>query len=249
MKTYAHFFLIFIALLVSCKTPYKAASSTTTLYKIEASAPDSLSPVQQFLQPYHDQLSQSMNEVIGYAEGDFVKMQPSGSLGSLVADAMLDAARLQNQQVKGAICNYGGIRIPSMMKGDITIGKLFEMLPFENELVIVEVSGAVLHKWLSHIEVSGGWPIARTYDYEILEVEDGGGPGISTYRTLEKGIEDDSLYYFATNDYVANGGDNCEFLKACKKINTGLLIRDVMIRYSRERRRLVPDNTFRMRFK
>jgi 2',3'-cyclic-nucleotide 2'-phosphodiesterase (5'-nucleotidase family) len=249
MKTYTHYIALLGVLLFSCKVPYKAVSDTTTLYRVEGRSPDAATEIQQFLQPFHDSIDQRMSEVIGYADGDFVKMQPSGSLGSLVADAMLDAARLQNQKVKGAICNYGGIRIPSMMKGDITVGKMYEMLPFENELVIVEVSGAVLHKWLSHIEVSGGWPIARTYDYEILEVEDGGGPGISTYLTLEKGIEDDSLYYFATNDYVANGGDNCEFLKACKKINTGLLIRDVMIRYTRERKRLQPDNTFRMRFK
>ena len=44
-------------------------------------------------------------------------------------------------------------------------------------------------------------------------------------------VNPDSIYIVATNDYIANGGDNCSFLKPCKRVNTGVLIRDLMIAY------------------
>ncbi len=248
MKTYTHFIVLFLAMFFSCKAPLEVVSNSTTQYKIEQAEEDTLSAIEKLLKPYRDSLNKNMNEVIGYAEGDFIKERPSGSLGNLVVDAMFEKAKMLVPGTKGAICNFGGIRIPEIKKGSITVGKIFELLPFENELVIIEMNEGVLSKWFQLIQGIGGWPIARGYPYEIVEVDDGGGPGILSYKTIEHVFKGDSVYYFATNDYIANGGDNCEFLKGCKRINTGILIRDLMIDYIKMRKTLKPDNEQRMKF-
>lgn len=251
MKTYAHFFLVLIALFFSCKTPYDLTSSTSALYKVENSAGDTLTAIEMLLRPYRDSLNKNMNEVIGYAAGDFIKEKPSGSLGNLVVDAMYDKAKQVNENTTNAICNFGGIRIPEIKKGPISVGKIFELLPFENELVIVEVDGIILKQWYKLIAENGGWPMFyKLKEEKVFEGANGKlFAGVDTlyiqnfsHDTLQsiseiiiprEKIVDSMHYFIATNDYIANGGDNCTFLKNCKKATTGILIRDLVIDYIR----------------
>jgi len=211
------------------------------------------------LKPYRDSLSGIMNEVIGNAEGDFVKEKPGGSLGNLVTEAMYTAAKQIDKKCVGAICNYGGLRVPEIKKGDITKGKIFELLPFENELVILEIRGEILEQWLYLIGASGGWPISGSIysnynaggkvaaifkDSAIIEEADKN----LALKITQPMIRHDSVYHIATSDYIANGGDNCEFLKGQKRTNTGLLLRDVVMNDIRKRTNIQPDTQPRMIF-
>ena len=247
MKTYTHFLLLLIAIFASCKTPYEATSSSATKYKIEKSDLDTLTQIEQYLKPYRDSLDKRMNEVIGMAENDFIKEKPSGSLGLLVVDAMFEKAKEMNTSTCNAICNFGGIRIPEIKKGNITTGKVFELLPFDNELVLVTVNGEILQQWISFIDSAGGWPIRKqmkfqtdqnhqVYYTDTTYVEN--KMGEFTLLIQQTFVNPDSTYVVATNDYIANGGDNCSFLKSCKRINTGVLIRDLMIDYIKKQKKL-----------
>jgi 2',3'-cyclic-nucleotide 2'-phosphodiesterase (5'-nucleotidase family) len=61
-------------------------------------------------------------------------------------------------------------------------------------------------------------------------------------------IQPDAIYHIATNDYVANGGDNCEFLKEVRRTNTAVLIRDLVTQYIRHHQLIHPDNHQRLQF-
>ena len=242
-----------------------------------------------------------MNEVIGVADGDFHKEKSGGSLGNLITDAMSEEAVKQNSTCCAALFNPGGIRLPDVMKGNITRGKLLELIPFDNELVILELKGSILKKWLNAIGEAGGWPVRFVvgsvkntnrssficnYDTFTLTTPESINSHakiverdhplpkillmfdhkslISSYSDsvyieqvdgsllLENNqfrIENDSTYHIATNDYVANGGDNCNFLKDQKRINTGLLIRDLVSNYIRQHKNIKPDEKNRIEFK
>jgi 2',3'-cyclic-nucleotide 2'-phosphodiesterase (5'-nucleotidase family) len=259
MKTYTHFILLLIALFLSCKTPYDLTSSTSALYKVENSAGDSLTAIEMLLRPYRDSLNKNMNEVIGYATGDFIKEKPSGSLGNLVVDAMYDKAKKLNENTINAICNFGGIRIPEIKKGPISVGKIFELLPFENELVIVELNGIILRQWYKLIAENGGWPMFyKLKEEKVFEGANGKVfarvdtlyrqdffqdtlQSISEIIIMNEPIVDSMHYFIATNDYIANGGDNCDFLKNCKKTPTGILIRNLVIDYIRYCKQMQPS--------
>jgi len=242
-----------------------------------------------------------MNEVVGMADGDFHKEKSGGSLGNLITDAMSEEAIKLQSSCCAALFNPGGIRLPDVMKGTVTKGKLLELIPFDNELVILELKGSILKKWLTAIGEAGGWPVKFevglvknnnqssficTYGKQTLtspesvnanvKILDSNQPSPNIrmmfdhkvlvasysdtiYVELADGsmlledthfsIDNDATYQIATNDYVANGGDNCGFLKEQKRINTGLLIRDIVSNYIRQHKNIKPDETSRIQFK
>ena len=250
--------LVFIVVLSACKPMYMVSDNEAKIYKISQADVDSVSEIAQLLKPYRDSLSLIMNEVIGQSKGNFKKEKPGGSLGNLVADAMFFKAKKINPATQNAICNYGGIRINEIRSGDITRGKIFELLPFENELVILELNGTQLKQWIEVMAKSDGWPIATYLPMNLPKLKQAlayqdsftvfdprtatSKDSIITFSPLA----DDVMYTIATNDYIANGGDQCDFLKTCKRINTGLLIRDVMIEYIQTHSYCFPNPTQRV---
>ena len=61
--------------------------------------------------------------------------------------------------VDAAFINYGGIR-SYLPKGDITIGRIFELMPFDNLIVLQEIKGDTLLSFLNFIAERNGWPIS-----------------------------------------------------------------------------------------
>ncbi len=60
--------------------------------------------------------------------------------------------------VDAAFVNYGGIRISQLPKGEVTSGKIFELMPFDNIVVLQKLKGSVLQEFLDLIAERGGWP-------------------------------------------------------------------------------------------
>ncbi|MBL7765914.1 MAG: 5'-nucleotidase C-terminal domain-containing protein [Chitinophagaceae bacterium] len=235
MKFYPHLLGFLFLWLTACKTAYIPVSQHQEKYKIESGI-DSSSAIERMLKPYRDSLSSRMNEVIGTASDHFVKQKPSGSLGNLVSDAMLTAARKTDPACMGAVCNYGGIRIPQLSAGPVTVGRVFEMLPFDNELVLLKLPGSTLRQWCKLMAKAEGWPIAGfSFNYRdsvALSIRFDGQPF---------DIQDTATYTIVTNDYIANGGDQCSFLQPLSKIPLNILVRDAMLNDIRKRKTINPD--------
>jgi 2',3'-cyclic-nucleotide 2'-phosphodiesterase (5'-nucleotidase family) len=273
MKLNNLFFPFLFWLLWGCKTQYQVNSSSQNLYEIKDSIrEDTVSSIESMLKPYRDSMTGILNEVIGMADGDFHKDKNGGSLGNLITDAMMEEAT-NNKKCQAAVFNPGGIRLPDVMTGAVTKGKLLELIPFDNELVILEIKGDVLEKWLNVIGSKGGWPIKIILDSEIIEhntiiehqipstyLRNNKQMDYPRYDTIyaeqvdgslqrniiKVDIDKDVIYCIATNDYVANGGDNCDFLKDQKQIKTGLLIRDIVSDYIKKKKHIKPDGTTRI---
>ena len=105
------------------------------------------------------------------------------------------------------------------------------------------------------MDSAGGWPIRRPLKFAAansrqLYYTEGGFAGNKAdsleYKTERHYIDKDSVYIVATNDYLANGGDNCSFLQTCKRQNTGILLRDLMITYIRKNKLLYPAGNYQM---
>ncbi len=174
--------------------------------------------------PYKRGVDTQMQVVVGHSDIPLTKAQPESTLGNFVADATLVAARKIDPKVVAAVSNYGGIRLSYVAPGPITRGKLYEIMPFDNMLTIVEIPGAVLQEFCDKMAASKGWPVSgisfSIKDKKAVDVVVGGQP-------LNR-----SMYYkLAISDYVARGGDNCDMLRPLQKRNTTVFIRDAMIDY------------------
>jgi 2',3'-cyclic-nucleotide 2'-phosphodiesterase (5'-nucleotidase family) len=224
--------------LFSC-SPQLAVQQIATrniLVDAQNSVNDSL--VQLVISPYRDSIQADMSKLVAVSETSIVRGKPESKLTNLVADILLETGikfcQQTNQDIMpvASYANYGGLR-GSLPKGLITIGNVFELLPFENEIVILKISGEAILKMAERIAVRGGEGLAGI----VLGIRDG---KVSTLKIGGKSVDPVASYWLVTNDYVASGGDQMSmFLNPDARLNTKMKIRDVMIqslsdRYKRD---------------
>lgn len=212
------------SLLLSCNTAFVPTKAVYEDYRITSGLPRDTALV-VLMEPYRDSVNRSMNTIVGVAAVDMEKAKPEGALGNFMVDAMLWAAQQKfGVPVDAAFTNYGGIRITQLPKGAVTRGKIFELMPFDNLLVLQQVKGSTLQQFLDLTAASGGWPVAgitmQIRDKKAVNVRIGGQP-----------LDREKVYTIANSDYVANGGDDATMFKVLPQQNKGYLLRDALFDY------------------
>jgi 2',3'-cyclic-nucleotide 2'-phosphodiesterase (5'-nucleotidase family) len=220
--------VIYISLLIcalsSCTTIFQPTKAEHAGYRITESIPGDSSLLLS-MRHYKDSVDRSMNAIIGTADQALEKRQPQSSLGNFMADAMFHMAREKyGVPIDAAFVNYGGIRITQLAAGPVTRGKIFEVMPFDNLLILQQVKGSVLQQFLDLTAEQRGWPVAgitmQIKNKKAVNVKIGGQP-----------LDPDKIYTIANSDYVANGGDNANMLKAVPQQINGYLMRDAIFDY------------------
>jgi 2',3'-cyclic-nucleotide 2'-phosphodiesterase (5'-nucleotidase family) len=210
--------------LASCSTVYQPSALKYKDYRLNSSSKQNAA-INALIKPYADSVNKSMNDIIVVSEVELLKKQPEGNLGNLMADAMLAMAKKKyNMPVDIALINYGGIRLPSIAAGNITRGKIFELAPFDNIIVLQKISGKILLELLNHISGRKGWPAAGV----SWQINNGKAQNILVNG---KPLDENATYTLSVVDYVANGGDDCTMLKNIAQINNGSLFREAVIEY------------------
>jgi 5'-nucleotidase / UDP-sugar diphosphatase len=139
-------------------------------------------------------------------------------MGQLVTTAML--AKVTDQGVTIALQNGGGIRA-SIDAGDVTMGEVYTVLPFQNTLATFEVDGATLvaalENGVSQVEEGAGrFPQVAGIRF-AFDVSKPAGERVSDVQVEEEGswvaIELDKTYKAVSNNYVRNGGDGYKMLR------------------------------------
>lgn len=225
MNQLRHFGLPALLLLFSataCHKPLYLSERRASHYSIDHTTPDTA--MLSMLQPYKAGVDTQMQVVIGRTDIPLTKAQPESTLGNFMADAQMVAARKFDNKVVGSVVNYGGIRISYLAPGPITKRNMYELMPFDNMLTIVEVPGDVLRKFCSHMAKYRGWPVSGiSFTIRNKEAENimiGDAP-----------LNDHIVYKIAMSDYIAKGGDQCDFLISLRKRYTTTFLRDAMIDY------------------
>ena len=203
---------------------YESSNQPISDYSFE----DKDSAMLAFVEPFRLEMESQMNEVIGQTANKLVRKQPDGPLNRVVADIIHEYAESAlEKDIDFAVQNYFGLRVNSLPEGPLTLGHLYELMPFENYLVVLEVPGHVVQKLCNLIASNDGWPISYGLSFRI---KDGNAHSI---LVSGKEIDPNKTYRIATNDYLANGGDNALFFRDYPQISTGLLVRDLMIDHIR----------------
>ena len=215
--------ILFLAGLASCKTINHVADIQNTNIQLDSTVQFD-SAITEMIQPYKIELDKEMNEVIGIAGEDLVKGKLNSSMGNFFSDLLhIQAEKYTDHDIAFAINNYGGLRIPSIPRGEITKGKIFELMPFDNTMVILEMPGPSVVALCNRIAEYGGWPVSFGLTMDIVESK------ASNILVNGEALDLSKTYHVVMTDYVANGGDKCHFLKDLVQDNTGLFIREVFI--------------------
>lgn len=229
MYQYKFRFFYFFIFLFSCTAPARIDHVEKHQYTFSSKDFASVdSTLWQNIIPYKSKLDDQMNVVIGITAQALTKDQPEGLLGNFVADLVMEQTPLNyypadNSKPDFCFLNNGGLRA-SLPAGEITMRNVFEVMPFENELVVLTLNGTQINELLKFIVRKGGIPVSGLR-MKIKEMK--------ATEVLINNVPFDSnrTYQVVTSDYLANGGDNLLFLTEAKKEYAGLKIRDAIIEH------------------
>ena len=228
-------FVIFLTLffVISCST------QSYTVTKIEGKRipitekENQNTTIESFIKPYRQHINNDLDKILAYNPETLDKNggEWQTNIGNFMSDVTLLKGnevfnKRENKNIDICLLNYGGIR-SILPKGNITSRNAFEIMPFENSLVVIALKGEQIQEITSFIIADkkphplSGLTFTIDKNKEAKNILIHGNP-----------IEKDTVYYVATNDYLANGGNNMEFFKkGVQKFDLDYKLRNILIDY------------------
>ncbi len=175
-----------------------------------------------------------MNEILNYSEKSMDIGCPEGLLGNFITDLTLISTikNTDDNSLYFCVLNNGGLRT-SLPKGEVTRRKIYEIMPFDNEIVIIDLTEEQIQDLFIYIKSRSLMKESRKAGVPVSGLRmDINGTQISRVFIGIKEYNKENKYKMITTDYLANGGDNMDFLKGSTNItHTGILLRDAIINY------------------
>lgn len=236
-------FTIFLSLLlVSCKNQ---ELQVTQIKGEQLTIKDSIpanDTIEAFIAPYRDRIAEEMDSVLAIAPNHLDKSDGdlNTAIGNMMADAIMEMANPVFQKRTGksidvVLLNHGGIR-STISKGEVTTRTAFQVMPFENEVVVAKLSGKDIQKMIDYlVEGQTAHPIAGM---QLVLNRDN-----SVEKAIVQGkpIEPEGTYFVATNDYLFEGGDNMNFFSAAEDpVFLDYKIRNLLIDYFKKKDTIAP---------
>ena len=223
--------LVLFISIVSCESSTRISSIENKSQKVIGNEVSSKSEIDSFLNPYRKELARKMNDTLAYSEQELTKKKVESTLGNWVADGMLWYTKIKlNKEADVAICNSGGLRIKSIPSGPILLKHMFELMPFENEMVIIDIDSNDFKIILERIAEKDGWPVSKGF-HLLLSVDN---------KILDWSVNGTRKLYYKVivSDYIATGGDGMNNLINKPRTSLNVLIRDALISYAKDQKKL-----------
>ena len=226
--------ILTIILLVSCKQNYSHNSTSQELIKISDSIAIDKS-IEEFIKPYRDSLEAEISVIIGKNREEMRSYKPESPLSSFVADIILSRG-LEFLKENGvadadipsiAVMNVRGLRT-SLKPGDIIVRDIFEVMPFENNLTALYLSGEDIEHLFEHIAKANGDGLAGATCSLTSD-------GMKDIKIAGKPLDKEKHYWVFAPDYLANGGDSYFILQNSSKVfESNYKIRDLIIAHIKQ---------------
>jgi 2',3'-cyclic-nucleotide 2'-phosphodiesterase (5'-nucleotidase family) len=223
--------LLLLPLLYACSSGYKLVRSGRTDYSINQEIAADSTIIKTYL-PYKAKMDAEMNRVIGHSAVLMSKKSSDTLPESLLSNFFADAVMQQALKIDPAIdfampSTKGGLRV-DLPKGEITVSHVFELMPFENQLIIFTLKGSDVQRLLDFIAAANGEPVAR------LKMKISNKKPVDVWINGEK-FDVSKSYKVLTTDYISGGGDNTQgFENPVDKKILGLKVRDALLNYVKE---------------
>ncbi len=192
--------------------------------------------IENYVKPYREHINKDLDSVLAYCPETLDKSDGKwqSTIGNLMADVTLLRGNLvfkarEKKTIDLCILNSGGIR-SILPKGNVTSRTAFEIMPFENGLVVIALKGEQIFELVDYF-------IATQKPHPLSGITFTIGKDKLAKNILVQGkpVEKDVVYYVATNDYLSNGGDNMNFFKkGIQKYDLDYKLRNVLIDYFKE---------------
>ncbi len=218
--------LAIVISVVSCHRPMHIAQVNSELIMVDSTLDTIQDTVYlQHLAPIKAELERQLNIAIGYAPEIMTVRQPECNMLNWASDALFAMAKQRYpSKVDMAVVNIGGMRC-EWAAGDITQRHIFELMPFDNELVVLTMTGENILQLCQACIKRGGEGVAglriKARDGHLQSATIDGKPIIPTAH-----------YTIATSDYLSQGNDGLTPLRQHEELwRSEEKIRDLYIEY------------------
>ena len=169
--------------------------------------------------------------------------EKGSDLAPLVADSIIWKLKKEGIDVDIAMQNAGGVR-KSLHKGEVTLGEIYDALPFFNYVAILKIKGKdLVNAFKRTVELAskgvhqGAFPYLSGMKFDIV---DGKAESFRIFKDgKENSVEPEKEYLFATDSYIAQGGNGYNEFSNVKKIEmTQFIVSDIFAEYCMEEKTL-----------
>lgn len=226
------FLFCFTLFLTNCKKDkYVVTKITASKISVDSTL-NSQTKYTDVINPYKEKMITEINTTISYAEKDLVRTDGAleSSLGNLLADLTYKRAnpifkKQTGKSIDFAMFNYGGIRA-GITKGNVTNRNAFELMPFENMLVVVELNGNKIIELINYLkEKNTAHPLSKHVELTLYK-------NSYNLKINNKKFDKKKTYFVLTSDYLQSGGDNMVFFKnPIQRISLEYKMRDAIVDY------------------
>ena len=238
-------FVIFVTLcsLLSCKREKITLNAIAGKQIMISDSVSSDNDIETFVSPYRKRVNEVLDSTLAYAAIPITKDDGkyNTSAGNLMADIVFKEANPIFQARTGkaidfVILNHGGIR-SIISKGAVSTRTAYEVMPFENTIVVVELNGKSVRELVSFLIRSN-----RAHPISGIQIVIDKDDSLQYLNIQGKPFNEDQNYYVATNNYLVSGGDDMGFFKDGIKITeTDYLVRNALIDHFKKVDTLAPS--------
>ena len=215
MKKSLFFLLVASQLLLSCKSHYQVTGVDRTTVLVDSRydvIPNA--EAETFIAPFKHVVDSMMSPKVGRIARYMAAKKPESELSNLLADVLVWAGKMYNEQPVFGLYNMGGIRA-ALAEGDVTYGDVLDVAPFENKICFLTLTGEKTLELFQQIASTGGEAVSHavkmvmTPDHQLKSVLLNGKP-----------IDPKATYRLATIDYLAQGNDRMDAFKSKTDVNS-----------------------------
>ncbi len=237
MYLYIKQFVLFVTIIffASCREHQYAISEIhgNQLPIAPSESPTTKDSIQNFLEPYIKHVNNVLDEPLCYAP--YVISKNDGRYNSSAGNLMADIIMMQanpvfksrtDNNIDFVVLNHGGIR-SIISKGGVSSRTAYEVMPFENTIVVVEMRGRAIRDLVSHLIRS-----SRPHPISGIQIIIDNKNQLSSVTIQGQPFDENRIYNVATSNYLFNGGDDMGFFKdRLQHFELQYLIRNAMIDY------------------
>lgn len=201
---------LIVLFVVSCNNQSKEFTFDGELILLDTlNVPEIDTDMDKTIQLYRTTLEEDMNRVLAYSDMVMEKGTPEGTLNNFVADLVFEKgielySPTDNNNIDFCLLNYGGLRVP-LPKGEITYSRVYELLPFENQMVVLTLTGEKTRELFEYLATSSvGMPVSGV-ELTIKNSQP------NSILIQGENFDENRNYKVLTSDYLAGGGDNMNF--------------------------------------
>ncbi len=235
---------LFLVLLISaCSTTEKVEKKLPafTEREIENATLTEDSQIANLLESYRPGYQEEMGAILTTIEQPLIFEKPEGSLSNIAADALrYRATRESRRLIHIGIIGEDSFRL-NFNAGPLTIGEVYEFMPYENHLVMLKLTGDQVLTLADQVAEQGGGPISGMR----FELYNNRARGVIVNSQV---VSSEGEYWVATSNWVADGGDNFPVLwEAIDRVDFDVSIKELYVDHFRNRKMTEPFKDGRIR--